>query len=136
MAEKKFTLEIVTPERIVLKEKVVSVVVPGSEGELGIMADHAPLMAELAIGVISIRYPDGQTDRGATSGGFMEVRENTVRILADAAERAEEIDKARAEEAKRRAEERIRSRQEDVDLARAEAALKRAIARLRVAGGE
>jgi F-type H+-transporting ATPase subunit epsilon len=137
MSEKTFKLEIVTPERVLLsQENIVSVVVPGAEGSLGILADRAPLMAELAVGEIWIRDADGRIVRMATSGGFMEVAQNAVRILADTAERAEEIDVVRAEEARRRAEERLKAHVQDVDQARAEAALKRAVTRIRVARGE
>lgn len=136
MAEKTFKLEIVTPERLVFKDDIVSLVVPGAEGSLGILADHAPLMAELTIGEIYLRYADGREIRMATSGGFMEVHENTVRILADTAERQEEIDIARAEAAVKRAEERLRAPAPDIDATRAEIALKRALARLRVARGQ
>lgn len=136
MAEKTFKLEIVTPERIVLKQDAVSIVVPGAEGALGILANHAPLMAELAIGEATVRDIDGHVIRLAIGGGFMQVGGNVVRILADTAERAEEIDVARAEEAARRAEERLRSRADNIDRARAEAALKRALTRIRVAHGQ
>ena len=136
MADKTFKLEIVTPERVVLAQDIVSLVVPGAEGSLGVMANHAPLMAELAIGEIWFRDAEGRENHLATSGGFMEVGENTVRILADTAERPEEIDIARAEESRKRAEERLRSLDEHADLARAEAALKRALVRLHVARGE
>jgi len=136
MPEKTFKFEILTPERVVLTQDAVSLVAPGVEGSLGILANHAPLMTELTIGEIWLRDADGRVMRLATSGGFMEVRGNTARILADTAERAEEIDVARAEEARKRAEERLRSRAAEVDHARAEAALKRAIARLRVVRGE
>lgn len=133
MAEKTFKLEIVTPEHIVLSTDVASVVVPGKEGSLGILANHAPLMAELTIGEIQLRYADGRITRMATSGGFVEVRNNVVRILADTAEKPEDIDLKRAEEAKERAEARIRSRSGDTDLGRSEAALKRALIRIRIA---
>jgi F-type H+-transporting ATPase subunit epsilon len=133
MPGRSFNLEVVTPERIVLSQDVTSVVAPGSEGYLGILADHAPLMAELRVGEIRSTDPDGNETHLATSGGFMQVAENTVRILADTAERQEEIDIARAEEAVKRAESLIRERAEGLDHARAEAALKRAINRLRVA---
>jgi F-type H+-transporting ATPase subunit epsilon len=136
MPEKTFKVEIVTPERTVLSQEAVSLVVPAVEGELGIMADHAPLLAELTIGRIWFREPNGNIVRLATSGGFVEVRQNVVRILADTAERAEEIDVARAEEARKRAEARLRSKEAGIDLARAEAALKRALVRLKVAAGE
>jgi F-type H+-transporting ATPase subunit epsilon len=135
MSDKSFKLEIVTPERQVLAQDVTSLVAPGVEGYLGVLADHAPLMCELAMGEISIVDTDGQETHIAISGGFMEVKENTVRILADTAERAEEIDLARAQEAVKRAEDRLRERMTDVDLTRAEVALKRAINRLRVARG-
>lgn len=133
MPEKTFRLEIVTPERVVLRQDVVSLVAPSVEGFLGVLANHAPLMAELRIGPITVRDADGQETLLATSGGFMEVKANTVRILADTAEKAAEIDVTRAEEARRRAEECLRA--EGVDYTRAEAALKRALVRLRVARG-
>lgn len=133
MPENTFKLEIVTPERVVLSENVISVTVPGVEGSFGVLANHAPLMAELTFGEIRIRNSAGDMIRLATSGGFMEVRDNEARILADTAEKAEEIDVARAQEAKRRAEERLHTHQEHVDYARAESSLKRALTRLRVA---
>ena len=136
MPEKTFKLEIVTPERVVLTQDAVSLVVPAAEGYLGVLADHAPLIAELTVGEIRVRDAEGRETRLATSGGFMEVRDNTVHILADTAERAEEIDIARAEEARKRAEERVRSRAAGINYARAEAALKRALNRLRLARGQ
>lgn len=135
MPQKAFKLEIATPERVVLQVDAVSLVVPGIEGSLGILADHAPLVAELDIGEAVVRQQDGNVIRLAVSGGFIEVRKNIVRILADSAERAEEIDVARAEAAKRRAEERLKERARGIDYARAEAALKRALTRLKVARG-
>jgi F-type H+-transporting ATPase subunit epsilon len=135
MADKTFKLEIVTPERVVLQQDAVSVIVPGSEGSLGILANHAPLMAELTIGSIQIRDPNGHEERLAISGGFMEVADNTVRILADTAEKAEEIDVQRAEQAVDRARERLSVADTNMDLVRAEIALKRAVNRLRVAQG-
>ena len=136
MAEKSFKLEIVTPEGIVLQQDAVSVVVPGAEGSLGILANHAPLMAELTIGEVQIRDADGNIERLAISGGFMEVASNTVRILADTAEKPQEIDVHRAEQAVARAKERLTAADTGMDMVRAEAALKRAINRLRVARGE
>ena len=133
MPEKTFKLDIVTPERVVLEQDAASVVVPGSEGSLGILANHAPLMAELMVGEVQIRNADGVETRLATSGGFMEVASNTVRILAETAEKPEEIDVHRAEQAAARAKERLSSRDQGIDIARAEVALKRAINRLRVA---
>ena len=135
MAEKSFKLEIVTPERIVLTQDATSVVVPGSEGSLGILANHAPLMAELTVGEVKIRDAEDREQRLAISGGFMEVASNTVRILADTAEKAEEIDIQRAEEALARARERLKAADSNIDLIRAETALKRALTRLHVARG-
>jgi F-type H+-transporting ATPase subunit epsilon len=136
MAEKTFKLEVVTPERLVLKQEAASIVVPGVEGSLGILAHHAPVMAELSLGEVRVRDKDGKTTRYAVSGGFMEVAANTVRILADTFESAEEIDVARAEAAVQRARERLTEKSGGVDMTRAEAALRRALNRLRVARGE
>lgn len=136
MPEKTFKLEIVTPERLVFSQDVTSLVVPGIEGYLGILADHAPLMSELKIGEISIIDPDGHEIRIATSGGFMQVKDNAVRILADTAELGEEIDVARAEAALRRAEELLRSGESGVDERRAETAVQRSLNRIRVARGD
>jgi F-type H+-transporting ATPase subunit epsilon len=120
---------------MVLSQDVTSLVAPGSEGYLGILPDHAPLMAELGLGEIKLVDTDGTDTHIATSGGFMQVQENSVRILADTAKRQEEIDIARAQEAVKRAEDRLRERTEGLDHVRAEIALKRAINRLRVAHG-
>ncbi|HEY8491624.1 MAG TPA: F0F1 ATP synthase subunit epsilon [Dehalococcoidia bacterium] len=126
-------LDIVTPERVVFSaEGIERMVVPGIEGELGIRPLHAPLMTMLQPGEMRI-YRGNEEVVLAVTGGFMEVRDNAVIILADAAERAEEIDVARAEAARQRAQELLARRPADVDLAAAEAALRRALARLRVA---
>ena len=124
-------LDIVTAERVVFSEDVDVVVAPGVEGQLGILPHHTPLMTMLQPGELRVRK-GGEEFFLAISGGFLEVRPDRVIVLADAAERVEEIDAARAEEAKRRAEERLRERASDADVARAEAALRRAIARLEV----
>jgi F-type H+-transporting ATPase subunit epsilon len=126
-------VEIVTAERVVYSEEGVDeVVVPGVEGELGVLTLHAPLLTMMQPGVLRIKKGDEETEMAIT-GGFIEVRENRVTILADAAERAEEIDVVRAEEARRRAKRLIEERVAEVDLARAEAALARALARIRAA---
>jgi len=132
---KTFTLEVVTPDRVVFSDdRVVSLVVPGAEGYLGVMANHAPLFGELKIGEIVVRREDGSEHDLATSGGFIEVAHNRVMLLVDSAEEAYEIDVARAEEAKRRAEERLaRAQEEGIDVERARLALERALNRLHVA---
>jgi len=125
-------LEVVTQERVVFEGDVEMVIAPGVEGELGILPRHAPLMTALTTGILRAKRGEEEIVM-AVSGGFMEVQPDRVVVMADAAERAEEIDVARAEAARRRAEARLRSRQERVDFARAEAALRRAMVRLKVA---
>ena len=124
-------LDIVTAERVVYSEDVDVVVAPGVEGQLGILPHHAPLMTVLQPGELRARK-GGEELILAITGGFLEVRPDRIIVLADAAERAEEIDIARAEEAKRRAQEQLRERTPGVDLFRAEASLRRALTRLEV----
>lgn len=125
-------LDIVTAEKVVYSEEVDAVVVPGIEGELGILPHHTNLMTTLQAGELRVRQ-GGEELSIAISGGFLEVRPDRVIVLADAAERDTEIDLARAEDAKRRAQERLSHPTVGIDLARAEAALHRSIARLKVA---
>ncbi len=125
-------LSIVTAEREVFSEDVDEVVAQGVEGQLGILPHHSPLMTTLLPGELLIKQ-GGEEFYLAISGGFLEVRPDHVIILADTAERVEEIDIARAEEAKRRAEQRLAEKPPGVDMARAEAALRRSLIRLRVA---
>ncbi len=127
-------LEVVTPERTVLTEDAQSVVVPGVEGRLGFLSGHAPMVAGLGIGIVEYGSVNAEKTRLAITGGFVEVAENKVSILADTAELAGEIDVARAMAAKERAERRLQQRQEGVDRARAEAAFRRAVNRLQAAG--
>jgi len=126
------TLQIVTPERIVFEETdVASVTLPGIEGELTVLPSHAPLMTELRPGPLFFRKGGEEIDV-ALSGGFLEVRDDKVVVLADTAERSEEIDQARAEEARRRAQAALAEARGDVEIAAVMAALQRAQARLRV----
>jgi len=125
-------LDIVTAEQLVFSEDVDIVVAPGVEGELAILPHHAPLMTMLQPGELLVRKGEEEMYMAIT-GGFLEVRPDRVTILADAAERAEDIDAHRAEEAKRRAEERLTGRVAAADMARAEAALRRSLVRLKVA---
>jgi F-type H+-transporting ATPase subunit epsilon len=125
-------LEIVTPESVIYSDEVDAVVAPGIEGQLGILPHHAPLITMLQTGELRVRKGDEETCM-AIYGGFLEVRPDRVIILADAAERAEEIDIARAEEAKRRAEQQMASRVlSEVDRAQAEAALRHSLVQLKV----
>lgn len=126
-------LDIVTAERVVYSEDVDIIIAPGVEGQLGILPHHAPLMTTLQAGELVVRR-GGEEDTLAISGGFLEVRPDRVIILADTAERAEEIDVTRAEAAKKRAEKRLAERHAPgLDEARCETALRRAMARLTVA---
>ena len=127
-----FKLEIVTAERMVYSDEVSAVVAWGVEGQLGILPHHAPLMTMLQPGDLLIRK-DKEEEYFAISGGFLEVRPDKVIILADACERADEINIARAEEAKRRAQETMKAAPLSVEAAAAEAALRRSLARLKVA---
>jgi len=125
-------LEIITAERQVFSDEVNTVVAPGFEGELGILPHHAPLITMLKPGEVLIRK-DGQETYLFVSGGFLEVRPDKIIILADACERSEEIDVERAEAAKHRAEERLKTHPPEMDMARAQAALMRSLVRLKVA---
>ena len=124
-------LDIVTAEGAVYSEDVDVVIAPGVEGQLGILPHHTPLMTMLQPGELRARK-GGEELILVITGGFLEVRPDRVIVLADAAERVEEIDAARAEEAKRRAQERLRQPIPEVDAARVEASLRRALARLQV----
>jgi F-type H+-transporting ATPase subunit epsilon len=125
-------LEIVTAERVVMSDDVDQINAPTKDGRVGILPRHMPLLTILDVGQLDI-IKGGATTSLAVSGGFMEVLPTRVTILADTAERADEIDEARAEAARRHAEERIAQRQSDQEMALAEAELRRALIRLRVA---
>src|SRR5438552_11433016 len=132
MAEGTIELTIVTPERSVVREQVDEVQIPGADGYFGVLPSHAPLFSELKVGEVSYR----QGDRWSflvVAWGFVEVQPNQVRVLAETAERAHEIDIDRAMRAKQRAEERIARGGEDVDYGRALIALERALIRIQVA---
>jgi len=124
-------LDIVTAERAVYSEDVDTVIAPGIEGQLGILLHHTPLMTMIEPGELRVRK-GGEEFSMVISGGFLEVRPDRVIVLADAAERAEEVDLSRAEEAKRRAQEYLGRPTPEVDIARAEAALHRSLVRLKV----
>ena len=125
-------LDIITVDRVVYSNEAEAIVVPGIGGELGILPGHAPLMTILSTGQLIVRRQDNE-DLIAITGGFIEVLNDKVVILADGAERAEEIDIARAEEAKRRAENQLTTSPLGSDLTNAEAALRRSLVRIRIA---
>ena len=136
MLPESIELVIVTPERQLLRQTVVEVTLPGGDGCLGVLPGHAPLITELGIGELTY-HAKGTSEAGplAIISGFAEVLGDRVTVLAEMAERPEEIDLARAEEAKRRAEQRLASASSDpnVDWARAAIALQRSLIRIQVA---
>src|SRR5579885_1651732 len=122
-------VEVVTQDRNVYSGEADMVVAPGSEGVLGILPRHAPLLTLLKVGELRIKH-DNDEDALFVAGGFMEVYHNVVTVLADAAERAEDIDAARAEEARRRAQAALEQRETDVDRGAMVGAMERALTRL------
>ena len=125
MAEEKLHLQIITPDKQLVREEVDSVQIPGKSGYLGILPGHAPLLTELMIGEISYNQ-GGETQHFAVSWGFAEVLPHKVTILADTAERAEDIDVKRAQEAKAKAEEALRNPSPELDYDAVNFALRRA----------
>jgi F-type H+-transporting ATPase subunit epsilon len=125
-------LEIVTPDRVVYNQDVNMVIARATDGDIGILPGHAPLIAGLAIAPLRIKLEEGE-EQLAVTGGFIEVQPQKVTVLAKSAETAAEIDVRRAQEAKGRAENRLKSDSEGIDFARAETALQRALVRLQVA---
>ena len=129
MSEKNLRLEVVTPEKKVLSEDIQSLIVPATEGYLGVLYNHAPLIAGLQIGIIKYKKNDEEKTM-SISGGFLEVSNNKATIIAKTAEFPEEIDVERAKRAMERAEKRLKSRDKNIDVLRAELALRRAQTRL------
>jgi F-type H+-transporting ATPase subunit epsilon len=126
-------LEIVTPERLAYSDTVDAVVLPGSEGELGVLPHHAPLVSTLGIGELRIRK-GGQEEVFAIVGGFLQVRPDKVVVMAETADMASEIDLEKAQEARREAERALESGfHEGTDLSAARAQLQQALLRIRVA---
>ncbi|MBS1850003.1 MAG: F0F1 ATP synthase subunit epsilon [Acidobacteria bacterium] len=130
-----FQLEIVTPEKMVVKDVAEEVQIPGKNGYLGVLPGHAPLITELAVGEITYRNGSA-THHLSVAWGFAEVLPDKVTILAETCERADEIDAVRAQTAKQRAEEHLQSANTPEEVTRAENALHRAEARLHVAEGK
>ncbi len=128
----KLRLQIVTAERVTYDDEVDVVVAPGALGELGILPRHAPLLTKLAVGALRARKGQDEVVL-ALSGGFMEVRDDKVIVLAEAAERAEEIDVARAEAARERALARLKEARTATESLQAAQALQRSLVRLKVA---
>ena len=133
MADGSFHLEIITPDTVLVSEEVDSIEVPGTHGEFQVMADHTPFLTALTIGALNFSK-SGEKTSLSISGGFCEVMPDKTVILAQTAERSDQIDTTRAASARDRAEQRLQSPTPDIDASRAELALKRAINRIRVAG--
>ena len=133
MLESRVFFELATPNRLIVSEEVEEVVAPGVEGYFGVLPGHTPFLASLQSGEVAYRV--GRVEQYlAVTGGFAEVRGDRVVVLADNAERPEEIDRERAERARQRAERRLAGKaDEEIDYTRAVAALSRALTRLHVA---
>ncbi|GBD93042.1 ATP synthase epsilon chain [bacterium BMS3Abin05] len=130
--DKSFMLEILTPDRVIFSGEIIYLRAPGIEGSFGVLKNHIPFLTALDIGEIEVETSD-QKYFFAAGGGFAEVLNNVVSILAETAERADEIDVERAKKARERAEARLRARTEGVNANRARAALVRAMTRLKIA---
>lgn len=123
-------LEIITPEKLIFRDQIDAVTIPGTQGSFQVLKNHAPIISSFEIGIIKVRKSDLETYY-STSGGTVEVNRNNVLVLADSIEKVSDIDQDRAENAKQRAEERLRKKHEvEIDEARAKAALNRALNRL------
>ena len=133
MAEKAFKLEIVTPKKVAFSGDVTSFSAPGVVGGFQVLKSHAPLLSNIAVGEVKLVDLAGNESHFATSGGVVEVHDNKVIMLAETAERSDEIDVARAEAARDRARKLLADKKADVDFDRARLALFRALNRLKVA---
>jgi F-type H+-transporting ATPase subunit epsilon len=133
MSQKTIKFEIVTPERLVMREEIAQVSVPTATGEITVLPDHIPLVSILKPGVLEIKKTDGTVEIMSVSGGFIEVMKNKIVVLADTAERAEELDEKRIEEARQKAEELKKTAQniDDVQFADISARIEKELARNR-----
>jgi F-type H+-transporting ATPase subunit epsilon len=136
MTGKEFNLEIVTPKRVVYNASVESFSAPGEVGGFQVLHNHAPLLSNIKIGAVKVIDAEGKETHYATSGGFVEVRNNKVVMLADTAERSDEIDVERAKASFARAQERISTKQGGIDIERARLSLLRGLNRLKVSGSQ
>ena len=131
--EASYKFKVVAPDGVIFEGDVVSIVVPGVDGYLGVLAHHAPMVAAVDVGELALRLPDGKIRHVAVSAGFLEVKTGEVDLYVDAAEFREEIDLARAKAAEDRAMQRLTEMTEGTDVERAKTALKRALNRIKVA---
>lgn len=133
MADKTFNLQIISPTRVFYDDQVDMVEMKTTEGEIGVLAGHIPLTVILEPGTLRIKREDGDRE-AALHDGFVQIQKNKVTILAESCEWPEEIDLNRAEEARKRAERRLKSGAKEVDMVRAELALKKSLIRIDMAG--
>jgi len=133
MADKTFKLEIITPTKVIFNGDVSSFSAPGVMGGFQVLFNHAPMLAEISIGTLKLREPSGREVFFATSGGFVDVLNNHVVILAETVERHDEIDKSRAESARDRAKQKLIGKLTENESTETKSALDRAINRIRVA---
>jgi F-type H+-transporting ATPase subunit epsilon len=133
MADKSFKLEIVTPTKVIFEGDVISFSAPGVMGGFQVLYNHAPLLAEIGIGTVKIMKPDGNELRFATSGGFVNVLDNRVTLLAESVEKAAEIDRERAQTARDRARQKLGEKLNDIEMRETQQALQRAQNRIRIA---
>ncbi len=135
-----FEIEIVTPEKEIYRGEATEMVLPAADGLMGVLPNHAPIVAALDVGRVTVTRADGGQDEMMISDGFFEMADNHARILADVGEMAGDIDKERAKQAEERARKRIALRggsdTQGIDFVRAERALQRALWRLQISGGE
>lgn len=132
MSQKTIKFEIVTPERVVLRQEALQVTVPTTSGEITILPDHIPLISILRPGVLELKRVDNVVEVMSVSGGFIEVLKDKIVVLADSAERAEELDEERIKEAQKRAEELKKSAKaaDDIEFADISARLEKELARM------
>ncbi len=131
--DKKFLLEVVTPQKVVYNERIESVILPAWSGYLGVKVNHTPFITGVQTGTVKVKK-DGEEERIAVTKGFVLVQPNRTVLLVDTAERARDIDIQRAKEAYLRARRRLKSRSSAVNLTRAQVALDRAVNRLKTLG--
>lgn len=131
--EKTFSFEILTLQKLFLRETVRFVIAPGQEGAFEILPGHAPFVFALKPGLLQIRMPGAQDQYVVVGGGFLVVQPERTTVLTRSAERPEDIDVERAARAKQRAQQRLAQRTAEIDVPRAQAALQRALARLKAA---
>lgn len=127
-----FYLEIITPQKVVFKDEVEELIVPTTSGEIGVLPNHVPLLSQISEGELTIRQKNKEHSL-AISGGFLEVGANKTTILADYAIKSEDIEIAKAEEAKKRAQKVMEEKVSERDFAEAEAQLRRSLLELKVA---